>query len=107
LNLTGRIALHDAASRGTLELNDIAFSGDVRSLAGSVRGDGNFMLAGRATRFASRPVRARTETPPESISTSIPARAHCPSISMARWLSRRARRASKARSFWPFPRAQG
>jgi uncharacterized protein involved in outer membrane biogenesis len=46
LNLTGRIALHDAASRGTVELNDIAFSGDVRSLAGSVRGDGNFMLSG-------------------------------------------------------------
>jgi len=46
LNLTGRIALHDAATRGTLELNDIAFSGDVRSLAGSVRGDGNFMLSG-------------------------------------------------------------
>ena len=46
LNLTGRAALHDAASRGTLELTDIAFSGDVRSLAGSVRGDGNFTLAG-------------------------------------------------------------
>jgi uncharacterized protein involved in outer membrane biogenesis len=46
LNLTGRIALRDAASRGTLELNDIAFSGDVRSLAGSVRGEGNFMLSG-------------------------------------------------------------
>jgi large subunit ribosomal protein L24 len=46
LNLTGRIALHDAASRGTLELTDIAFGGDVRSLAGSVRGDGNFMLSG-------------------------------------------------------------
>jgi uncharacterized protein involved in outer membrane biogenesis len=46
LNLTGRIALHDAASRGTLELNDIAFSGDVRSLAGAVRGDGNFTLQG-------------------------------------------------------------
>jgi large subunit ribosomal protein L24 len=46
LNLTGRVALHDAASRGTLELNDIAFSGDVRSLAGAVRGDGNFMLSG-------------------------------------------------------------
>ncbi len=46
LNLTGRIALHDAASRGTLELNDIAFSGDVRSLAGSVRGDGHFLVAG-------------------------------------------------------------
>ena len=46
LNLTGRLALHDAASRGTLELTDIAFGGDVRSLAGSVRGDGNFMLSG-------------------------------------------------------------
>src|ERR1700687_3222244 len=46
LTLPGRIALHDAASRGTLELNDIAFSGDVRSLAGSVRGDGNFMVSG-------------------------------------------------------------
>lgn len=46
LNLTGRIALHDAASRSTLELNDIAFSGDVRSLAGSVRGDGSFSTAG-------------------------------------------------------------
>jgi uncharacterized protein involved in outer membrane biogenesis len=45
LNLTGRIALHDAASRSRLELSDIAFAGDVRALAGSVRGDGNFMLA--------------------------------------------------------------
>lgn len=52
LNLTGRIALHDAASHSTLELNDIAFSGDVRSLAGSVRGDGNF-TAGR-TRYPFR-----------------------------------------------------
>ncbi|WGD54530.1 AsmA-like C-terminal region-containing protein [Bradyrhizobium sp. CB1650] len=52
LNLTGRIALHDAASRSTLELNDIAFSGDVRSLAGSVRGDGNFTV-GR-TRYPFR-----------------------------------------------------
>lgn len=47
LNVTGRVALHDAASRSTLELNDIAFSGDVRSLAASaMRGDGNFMLSG-------------------------------------------------------------
>jgi large subunit ribosomal protein L24 len=46
LNLTGRVALHDAASHGTIELNDIAFSGDVRSLAGSVRGDGGFSLGG-------------------------------------------------------------
>jgi AsmA family/AsmA-like C-terminal region len=45
LNLTGRMTLHDAASQSTLELNDIAFAGDVRSLAGSIRGDGNFMLA--------------------------------------------------------------
>ncbi|MVT75292.1 AsmA-like C-terminal region-containing protein [Bradyrhizobium cajani] len=52
LNLTGRIALHDAASRSTLELNDIVFSGDVRSLAGSVRGDGNFTV-GR-TRYPFR-----------------------------------------------------
>jgi uncharacterized protein involved in outer membrane biogenesis len=52
LNLTGRIALHDAASRGTVELNDISFSGDVRALAGSVRGDGSFMLAG--TRYPFR-----------------------------------------------------
>jgi uncharacterized protein involved in outer membrane biogenesis len=46
LNLTGRIALHDAASRATLELNDIAFSGDVRSLAGSVRGGGSVTVDG-------------------------------------------------------------
>jgi large subunit ribosomal protein L24 len=46
LNLTGRVALHDAASHSTIELNDIAFGGDVRSLAGSVRGDGNFRLKG-------------------------------------------------------------
>jgi uncharacterized protein involved in outer membrane biogenesis len=53
LNLTGRIALHDAASRSTLELNDIAFSGDVRSLAaGALRGDGNFTHQG--TRYPFR-----------------------------------------------------
>ncbi|MBR0904707.1 AsmA-like C-terminal region-containing protein [Bradyrhizobium liaoningense] len=46
LNLTGRIALHDAASRSTLELNDIVFSGDVRSLAGAVRGEGSFSASG-------------------------------------------------------------
>ncbi|MDB5625602.1 MAG: hypothetical protein JWR73_1404, partial [Tardiphaga sp.] len=46
VNLTGRIVLHDAASRGTIEFDDLAFSGDVRALAGSIRGDGNFRLAG-------------------------------------------------------------
>ena len=58
LNLTGRVALHDAASRSTLELNDIAFSGDVRSLAGAVRGDGNFTMVGNAL-SVSGVVRAR------------------------------------------------
>lgn len=52
VNLTGRIALHDAASRSTLELSDIAFSGDVRSLAGVIRGDGNFTFEG--TRYPFR-----------------------------------------------------
>ncbi len=52
VNLTGRVALHDAASRSTLELNDIAFSGDVRGLAGSVRGNGNFTVSG--TRYPFR-----------------------------------------------------
>ncbi|RIK98505.1 MAG: hypothetical protein DCC74_04365 [Proteobacteria bacterium] len=46
LNVTGRIALHDGASRTTLELEDIAFSGDVRSLAGAVRGEGNASIDG-------------------------------------------------------------
>jgi hypothetical protein len=52
LNLTGRIALHDAASHTTVELSDIVFSGDVRSLAGSVRGDGSFTSGG--TRYPFR-----------------------------------------------------
>ena len=52
VNLTGRIALHDAASRSTIEIEDIAFSGDVRALASSVRGDGNFTLSG--TRYPFR-----------------------------------------------------
>jgi hypothetical protein len=51
LNLTGRAALHDALSHSTLELNDIAFSGDVRSLAGSLRGDGNVTVSGQRYPF--------------------------------------------------------
>jgi hypothetical protein len=46
LHLTGRAALHDALSHRTLELKDIAFSGDVRSLAGALRGDGTFTVSG-------------------------------------------------------------
>jgi large subunit ribosomal protein L24 len=52
LHLTGRAALHDALSHGVLELDDIAFSGDVRSLAGALRGDGAFTVSG--TRFPFR-----------------------------------------------------
>ncbi len=52
LNVTGRIALHDAASRTNLELSDIAFSGDVRAQTSSVRGDGNVTIDG--TRYPFR-----------------------------------------------------
>jgi hypothetical protein len=51
LKLTGRAALHDAASHRTLELNDIAFSGDVPSLAGSLRGDGHVVISGQSFPF--------------------------------------------------------
>jgi uncharacterized protein involved in outer membrane biogenesis len=66
LNLTGRIALHDAASHGTLELNDITFSGDVRSLAGAVRGDGNFTLSG-----ARYPFRVSSGPVPDGSGTRV------------------------------------
>ncbi len=46
LNVTGRVALHDGASRTTLELEDIAFAGDVRALAGALRGEGNASIDG-------------------------------------------------------------
>ena len=46
LHLTGRAALHDALSHRTLELEDIVFSGDVRALAGSMRGDGSVTVSG-------------------------------------------------------------
>src|SRR3974390_3314650 len=52
LNLTGRIALHHAASRKTLELSDIVYSGEVRSLAGSLRGGGSFVLEGTRYQFS-------------------------------------------------------
>lgn len=58
LNLTGRIALHDAASRSTLELNDVSFSGDVHSLAGALRGGGQFTVDG--TRYPFRVSSGRT-----------------------------------------------
>jgi large subunit ribosomal protein L24 len=66
VNLTGRVAFHDAASRRTLELNDVAFSGDVRSLAGSLRGDGHFSIDG-----ARYPFRVSSGQSPDGNSTRV------------------------------------
>ncbi|HEX7884318.1 MAG TPA: AsmA family protein, partial [Afipia sp.] len=51
MNVAGRIALHDAASGKTLRIDDLKFSGDVRALASSLRGDGSFTLLGARTPF--------------------------------------------------------
>jgi large subunit ribosomal protein L24 len=51
MNVAGRVALHDAASGATLRADDLAFSGDVRGAAGSLRGEGTFMLLGARTPF--------------------------------------------------------
>jgi large subunit ribosomal protein L24 len=42
LRLSGRVVVHDAASRETVAFDDITFAGDVRALAGAARGDGEF-----------------------------------------------------------------
>jgi len=46
LNLTGRMSLNDATSGTTLHIEDLVFNGDVRALAGAVRGEGIFTLQG-------------------------------------------------------------
>ena len=51
MNIAGRIALHDAASGTTLRADHLAFSGDARGAAGSLRGDGSFTLLGARTPF--------------------------------------------------------
>ncbi|EKS35798.1 AsmA family protein [Afipia clevelandensis] len=51
MNLAGQIVLHDAASGGTLRMEDLKFSGEVRALAGSMRGEGSFQLLGATTPF--------------------------------------------------------
>ncbi len=51
LNLNGRVDLHDAASGAHLVLDDLVFSGDVRALATTMRGEGHFRLAGAQTPF--------------------------------------------------------
>lgn len=51
LNLAGSIGLHDAASGTSQQLDDFKFNGDVRALAGTMRGEGSFKLAGTRTPF--------------------------------------------------------
>lgn len=51
MNVAGRIALRDASSGKTLRIDDLKFSGDVRALASSLRGDGSFTLLGARTPF--------------------------------------------------------
>ena len=51
LNLTGKVGLYDTASRTTIALDDITFSGDVRALAGSVRGEGQLSTNGERYPF--------------------------------------------------------
>ncbi len=51
MNVAGRVALHDAASGATLRADDIIFSGDVRGLGGSLRGEGSLTLFGLRTPF--------------------------------------------------------
>ena len=51
MNVAGRVALHEASSGTTLRADDLTFSGDVRGTAGSLRGEGSFMLLGARTPF--------------------------------------------------------
>lgn len=51
MNIAGRIVLHDASSGATLRIDDLKFSGDVRALASSMRGEGSFTLLGAQTPF--------------------------------------------------------
>ncbi|KPF98057.1 hypothetical protein IP86_12730 [Rhodopseudomonas sp. AAP120] len=81
LNVTGRIALHDAASRSTIELGDIAFAGDLRAQASALRGDGNFSFkgsrypfrisAGRATDGTGTRLRLGVEQAGTGLSTDL------------------------------------
>jgi large subunit ribosomal protein L24 len=51
MNIAGRVALHDASSGATLRADDLIFSGDVRGVAGSLRGEGSLLLLGARTPF--------------------------------------------------------
>ncbi len=51
MNVAGQIVLHDASSDSTLRIEDLKFSGDMRSLASSMRGEGSFKLLAARTPF--------------------------------------------------------
>jgi large subunit ribosomal protein L24 len=51
LNLAGRVVLHDGASGSRLTLDDLVFSGDVRALAGTLRGEGSVRISGARVPF--------------------------------------------------------
>ncbi len=47
----GNLALDDATSGGRLVLQKLSFTGEIRSLAGAVKGEGAFASAGRAYKY--------------------------------------------------------
>lgn len=51
MNVAGRVVLHDASSGTTLRADNLVFTGDMRGAAGSLRGDGSFVLLGARTPF--------------------------------------------------------
>ncbi len=46
LNVTGSLTFKDAVSRTLVSFDDVAFKGDIRTNAGSIRGDGTFVAMG-------------------------------------------------------------
>ncbi len=57
-HVTGAVALNDAASRTLLRLDDIVFTGEVRAVAGTVRGEG--VLKSDGVRYPFRVASGRT-----------------------------------------------
>lgn len=47
----GNVAFEDSTSGARLALEKLSFTGEIRSLAGAVKGDGDFALAGRAYKY--------------------------------------------------------
>jgi large subunit ribosomal protein L24 len=57
-NVTGAVGLSDAASKTSLRLDDVVFTGDLRAAAGAMRGEGSWTVNG--TRYPFRVATART-----------------------------------------------